>query len=406
MMKKSWFVMGLMLMFININASAKDLNAGPWKFLLKTTNADVPFIVRFKYKNKKLTGTLLNGKEKIPLNDISYVKKEISIPLQNYELSLELKQQDDKNVVGHLVRHNKNPKVETPLIGVYGISKRYDIKKEKALIDLNGKWALEMEDEKGNKSPGIANLVQKGNKLSGSILTPTGDYRYLDGHVWSDKFEAASFDGVYNYVFKGSLKQDKKTKEEKMEASLLSNTVTIVKGKKDPKAALPDAYKQTEIKELKFIFPDLKGQSVSLNHEKFKGKPVVVQIFGSWCPNCLDEMNYLIPWYNENNKRGVEIIALAFERSLSPDDARKQLLKVQKKKNVPYVILQAGSTAEDKPAEKLPGLKNFISFPTTIFLNKNHEVVKVHAGFSGPSTGEFFEQWKKEFNQQIDELLK
>ena len=73
---------------------------------------------------------------------------------------------------------------------------------------------------------------------------------------------------------------------------------------------------------------------------------------------------------------------------------------------VPYTILQVGSTAEDKPADKLPGLKNFISFPTTIFLNKKHEVVKVHAGFSGPSTGEFFEKWKIEFNQTINELLK
>lgn len=406
MMKKSYVVLALMLMFININASAKPLKAGTWKFILKTTYAEVPFIVRFKYKNNKLTGTLINGQEKIALNDINYDKNEISIPLQNFELSLELKQEDDRNVVGNLVRHNKNPKIKTPLVGVHGISQRYNIKKEKALINLNGKWSLEMEDENGIKSPGLANLVQTGNKLSGSILTPTGDHRYLDGHVWSDKFEAASFDGVYNYVFKGSLTIDKKTKEEKMEANLLSNFNTIVRGKRDPKAALPDAYKQTKIKNLKFIFPDLKGQSVSLNHEKFKGKPVVVQIFGSWCPNCLDEMNYLIPWYNENNKRGVEIIALAFERSLTPEDATRQLLKVQKKKKVPYVILQAGSTSEDKPADKLPGLKNFISFPTTIFLNKNHEVVKVHAGFNGPSTGEFYEQWKNEFNQQIDELLK
>ena len=108
----------------------------------------------------------------------------------------------------------------------------------------------------------------------------------------------------------------------------------------------------------------------------------------------------------KNSKRGVEIISLAFERSLSIQDATRQLKKVQKKMNVPYVILQAGSTPEDKPSDKLPGLHNFISFPTTIFLNKNHEVVKVHAGFNGPSTGEFFEDWKEEFNKTIDGLLK
>ena len=401
MMKKSWFTLGLMLLFINIKASAAQISAGPWRFVLKTTNAEVPFIIEFKYsKKKKLTGILHNGKESIALKGMTYEGDKLSIPLQVYEISLELTLDSEKRLSGNLVRHNKNPILETPVLGQYGIPERFLAKKEDPLIDLNGKWALDIEDEKHDKSVGIGNFIQTGSQFSGSILTPTGDYRYLDGYVSGAQFEAASFDGVYNYVFKGSLKDGKMT------AAILSSSITKLTGSINPKAELPDAYKQTEIQELKFIFPDLKGQSVSLTHPKFKNKPVVVQIFGSWCPNCIDEMNFLLPWYTINAKRGVEVIAFAFERSLSLKGATRQLLKVQKKMKVPYTILQVGSTSEDKPADKLPGLKNFISFPTTIFLNKKHEVVKVHAGFSGPSTGEFFEKWKIEFNQTINDLLK
>jgi hypothetical protein len=97
---------------------------------------------------------------------------------------------------------------------------------------------------------------------------------------------------------------------------------------------------------------------------------------------------------------------LAFERSINEIEGRKQLLKTQKKKNIPYPLLIAGYTAEDKPMDKIKGLKNFISFPTTVLLNKKHEVVNVHAGFTGPSTGEFYEKWKMEFNQMVDKLLK
>ena len=242
-------------------------------------------------------------------------------------------------------------------------------------------------------------FIQKKQNFSGSILTLTGDYRFIQGVVNGNEFEGASFDGVYNYIFKGSVKDGEMT------AEILSDLRTKISGKIDPKASLPDAYEQTKLKELKFIYPNLKGESVSLNNSKFKNKPVIVQIYGSWCPNCMDEMNYLIPWYNTNAKRGIEVVALAFERSLSVEGATRQLLKVQKKYKVPYTILQAGSTAEDKPAEKIPGITNFISFPTTIFLNKKHEVVKVHAGFSGPSTGEFFRRWKLEFNKTVRELL-
>jgi thiol-disulfide isomerase/thioredoxin len=400
MMKKSLIVLSLMLITINIIASTDKISAGPWRFVLQTNHADIPFLIDFKYKGDNLVGVLHNGKESINLNNITLTEGEISIPLQNYELSLQLTPKDKETLVGNLVRHNKNPIVKTPVIGVHGIKERFTALKNAPTIDINGKWALVMKDEKDQSSPGIGIFTQKDGRFTGSILTQTGDYRYLEGYVSENNFEAASFDGVYNYVFKGNLKDGK------MQAGLLSNSTTKITGQLDAKAELPDAYKQTEIKELKFIFPDLKGQSVTLNHPKFKNKPVIVQIYGSWCPNCIDEMNFLIPWYEKNNKRGVEIVALAFERSLSIEEATRQLLKVQKKLNVPYVILQAGSTAEDKPSDKLPGLTNFISFPTTIFLNKKHEVVKVHAGFNGPSTGEYFEKWKVEFNQTIDALVK
>jgi thiol-disulfide isomerase/thioredoxin len=313
---------------------------------------------------------------------------------------MELDVIDDRTLRGFLIRHNKNPLIKTPLTASHGIRDRFEKDASRVEIDLKGKWSLEMIDDNNIKSPAVATFSQKDKFFTGSILTSTGDYRYLEGQIRGHSFEAASFDGVYNYIFRGNVSNGQ------MKASLLSNSITHMSGKLNPKAHLPDAFAQTELSELKFILPDLKGQSVNLNHSKFLNKPVIVQIFGSWCPNCVDEMNYLIPWYHENAKRGVEIIALAFERSLSVDHARKQLLKVQKKFKVPYLILQAGSTAQDKPSDALPGLKNFISFPTTLFLNKNHQVVKVHAGFSGPSTGEFFESWKTEFNHIVDEILK
>jgi thiol-disulfide isomerase/thioredoxin len=401
MMKKYCSLLILFTIFMVSRSFAKDLNAGPWRFTLKTTYAEIPFVIDFNYQEKKLTGVLKNGEEIIPLEDISLAENTLSIPLQAYELSLELSLLDENTLSGKLVRHNKNPKVKTPVLGVHGISERFDLrKKKKSSINLTGKWSLEMVDEKNIKTAGIGSFTQTENRFKGTILSPTGDYRYIEGYVSEKSFEGASFDGVYNYLLKGTIKNGK------MEAALLSNSLTKIYGSLDSKAELPDAYKQTQINELKFIFPDLKGQNVTLNHTKFKNKPVIVQIFGSWCPNCIDEMNYLIPWYHQNAKRGVEIIALAFERSLSAEDATRQLIKTQKKLKVPYVILQAGSTSEDKPGEKLNGLTNFISFPTTIFLNKKHEVVKVHAGFNGPSTGEFYEKWKVEFNQTVNGLLK
>lgn len=385
---------------MSLSAYSESLKTGPWRFELQATYGTVPFIINITKHGKEYSGVLKNGKEKIKLTDIEVTKEEIKIPLQSYEMSLIMNLPKEGTMNGFLVRLNKNPVVKTQVIAVHGEDERFPEDKSKPKIDLNGKWAVTLLDEQDKKEEGVIVFEQKGNDLSGSILTPTGDYRYLEGFVSGNEFEAASFDGVYNYSLRG------KVINGNMEAAILANYRTLIKGKKDEKAALPDAYKQTEVPALNFEFPDLHGKKVSLKDKQFENKPVIIQFFGSWCPNCLDETNYLVPWYKENKKRGIEIVALSFERSLSPADAKKQLSKTVKKLNMNYTVLLAGSTSEDKPAEKIPGIKNFMSFPTTVFLNKKHEVVKVHAGFTGPSTGEFYEKWKTEFNQTVDELLK
>lgn len=399
MMKKTFMTAPLLTLLLSFAAYGEALRTGPWRFELNAVYGKVPFIINIKKVRNKFEGTLKNGKETIPLN-VEVKKDKIKIPLQTYEMSLEMNEPQEGAMTGFLVRHNKNPEVKTPVMAIHGIDERFPEEKSTPKIDLNGRWAVTLLDEDDKKESGILLFEQKGNNLTGSLLTPTGDYRYLEGFVSGKEFEAASFDGVYNYLIKG------KVEDEKLTASLLANYKILIEGKKDAKAKLPDAYKQTQVEALAFTFPDMKGKKVSLTDKQFKNKPVIIQFFGSWCPNCLDETNYLVPWYAKNKKRGIEIVALAFERSNSPEEAKMQLLKTQKKLKINYPILIAGSTAEDKPQEKIPGIKNFISFPTTVFLNKKHEVIKVHAGFTGPSTGEFFEKWKTDFNNTVDELLK
>lgn len=400
-MKKIGSYLALAVFFLSFHASAGDLNTGPWRFEMKTEFATIPFIMELEWKNKRLIGKIFNGKEVIQINQIIVAGPRVKIPLQIYESSLDLQIKGPNLLEGFHIRHNKTPEIKTPIIAKHGLSERFTNAKKPAEIDLNGRWQLSLTNEKGVASSGIGIFEQKDNYFTGSILTPTGDYRYMEGFISGKDFEAASFDGVFNYLFKGKI-----NKKGKIEAALLSTYKTQIAGEKNEKIELPDAYAQTQLENFSFNFPDLKGKSVALSDKKFKNKPVIVQFFGSWCPNCIDEMNYLIPWYKNNSSRGIEVVALSFERSLTPVDAKRQLTKVQKTKQVPYTLLLAGSTADEQPMDKIPGLKNFASFPTTVFLNKKHEVIKVHSGFTGPGTGEFFERWKQEFEQTVTEILK
>jgi hypothetical protein len=53
----------------------------------------------------------------------------------------------------------------------------------------------------------------------------------------------------------------------------------------------------------------------------------------------------------------------------------------------------------------LPQLVDIANFPTTIFVNKKGQIEKIHTGFSGPGTGEHYDEQKKEFYDEVKGLL-
>jgi len=175
---------------------------------------------------------------------------------------------------------------------------------------------------------------------------------------------------------------------------------------------LPNANSLTFLKEgydtLAFSFPDETGNMISLEDERFKNKITVVQIMGSWCPNCLDESKYYTEYYNANKNKDIEFIALAFEYAKTEEKAFNSIKRLKDKLNITYpiVLAQYGTSDKEKAQQKLPMLNHVLSYPTSIFIDKTGKVRKIHTGFDGPATGEKYIEFKTEFEGFIEELLK
>jgi thiol-disulfide isomerase/thioredoxin len=181
------------------------------------------------------------------------------------------------------------------------------------------------------------------------------------------------------------------------------------RGIKDDDASLEGAESQTYLKEgfdrIAFAFPDVNGDTVRLDDDKYKGKVVVLQLFGTWCPNCMDETKYLAPWYEDNKDRGVEIIGLAYERKPDFGYARARVKRMIEKLDVGYDFVIAGTNDKAAASGTLPMINKVAVFPTTIYIGRDGKVRKIHTGFSGPGTGIYYERSIEEFNETINELL-
>ena len=145
---------------------------------------------------------------------------------------------------------------------------------------------------------------------------------------------------------------------------------------------------------------------VSSGDSLFHNKVVIVQILGTWCPNCMDETRFLNEWYKSHHKQGVEVVGLAFESKDEFAYAAGRVRKMKEKMNVTYPVLIAGNKDKKKAAEALPMLEKVVAFPTTVFIGRDGKVKKIHTGFSGPGTLEYYDRFIQEFNQTVDALLK
>jgi thiol-disulfide isomerase/thioredoxin len=418
--------LGLLVGSLIVNACAgqskpSTVQPGTYRATLKTRGGILPFGLSIQKASQANTYTVqaINGNEKLPMDQATVKGDSIYIPMSLFDSELVAKIEENTSGVatsgvvtlrGVWRRQQSTKQYQSlPFEAKLGETYRFVPDNKQAATNLTGKWATQFDSKSGKVDTvnAVGVFDQKGNRVSGTFLTPTGDYRYLDGNVVGDSLFLSCFDGSHVFLFKAKYNPAGQTLTGGLWAGIAGYESWVAK--LDPKAILPDPAKLTYLKPgaktLSFSFPTPEGKNVSLSDPQFKGKVTVIQILGSWCPNCMDETNFLSPWYKRNKKRGVEVIGLAFERSADMAVSGPKIERMKSRFAIDYPVALAGTNNKAEAAKALPELNAVVAFPTTIFVDKKGQVRHIHTGFSGPGTGKYYDQYVDEFNRLIDKLL-
>ncbi|MDI3322078.1 peroxiredoxin family protein [Pinibacter soli] len=386
----------------------QTLKNGVWRGVLQRTDGnEIAFNFDVKQVQGKSVFIIHNAAERLEVKDISFAGDSCFINMPFFESQFRLKVINNGELAGLWIRGSSAKNLVVPFKAVYGKTDRYPIT-AKASHNISGRWATTFSSADGNEQA-IAELVQKGQKVTGTFLTTTGDYRFQEGVVNNDFLQMSGFDGGHAYYFSAKIKDAKHLSDGLFVSGPAYKQSWIAE--KNDTATLPQneaaMYVRSGEDKLNFSFTDLEGVKVSINDERFKNKVVVIQIMGSWCPNCMDETAFLSRFYDKNKNRGIEMVALAYEYSEDYQRSQKSLRKFQERFNVQYPILITGVRANDtlRTQKTLPQLTPIMTFPSTVFVGKDGKVKKIDTGFNGPGTGVHYDEYKKEFNRIIDELL-
>ena len=347
---------------------------------------------------------IINGDEVLKVEDIVYGKNKkngddtirIDFPVYNSYIKAVY---EDKVIEGHWYDKNRE-NYSIPFVAKQGQGHRFTTLRKAPIMDISGKWDVLFETETDTPYPAIGEFKQDGNAVTGTFLTETGDYRYLAGTIQDDKLYLSTFDGTHAYLFEAKILEDKTIIGTFQSGKHYKTNWT---GTKNDNAQLGSAYELTYLKDgfekFEFSFKDVTGNTVSSSDKQFQGKAKIIQIFGTWCPNCRDETSFLTA-FDKNKPDDIEIIGLAFEKFRDENRAAEAVKTYIDKMNVDYPMLIAGYSDKTAASDALPMLNQVISYPTLIFVDKNDKVVKIHTGFNGPATSKY-----KEFISEFDELV-
>lgn len=235
-----------------------------------------------------------------------------------------------------------------------------------------------------------------------TFLTPTGDYRYLSGFLNDRTIKLVTFDGAHLFHITADVKGDSLVNGVFKSGNHYVGAWSGIKAVEPQKK--PSSLQSPELdKEVRFEGLNAEGDTVVWDLEAIRksGKRgLVVDVLGSWCPNCSDEVQLLKTLYKNNTD--VIFVSMAFERKELAHSLRR-ISAYKEELGISWEVLYGGKASKSVAEEVMPFLGGVKSFPTTAFISTQGDII-VHSGFNGPATGPLYEEEIKFFEETIESL--
>ena len=409
MIKRTITTFYLVLNLVNVHAQ-ETIHSGQWngRFNIGKT---LPISFEFNVKNvlKLIQIEVINGEEKVPMQPLEMNGDTCVVKFLYFPTELRFKINSPDSITGRWVNHLKS-NYSVPFTAESKQQERsYFTDKKEAAINLTGKWNTSFYSHtEDQKTPAIGVFKQKKNKITGTFLTETGDYRYLAGNVYGNKMLLSAFDGSHIYQFEADYNTETKTLKGTFRSG--NHFHNHFEAKLDPTVELQKADKITFVqdsKPLEFKMVNNTKDTLIYKREKHLNKVVLIQVLGTWCSNCVDETHFFKELQEKYGEKGLEIIGVAFELGTDVEKQLEQIETYRQKFELNYPIYLGGKANKKEAAEVFNNIFNGIfSFPTAILIDKTGNIVNIHTGFNGPGTGSYYTTYVKNTKKQIKRLLK
>lgn len=382
---------------------------GIWRAWLDSPGGELPFGLKLREIDAgNYQASIRNGPERVVLTGASSSDNTLIIKIDHYDSTITATITDDgKRLDGVWKKQGAGDKTsQLPFHAVFDETQRFTKMPSRKIPDrtVAGRWAVKFDSDK-NPAVGVFRQQPDGT-VTGTFMTTTGDYRYLEGDFDGKKLRLSTFDAAHAFLFHATLASDDTLSGDFWSRDSWHEKWTA---KRDSTASLRDPFKMnrtvTHVKMSELKFRDLDGTLRTLSAPDFHNELIILEIFGSWCPNCHDAAEFLVELDKRYRDVGLTIVGLAYELTGDFKRDARQVKRFKEKHKIEYQMLIAGTSDKEAASNTLPFIDKVISYPTIVILDGEYRIKAVHTGFSGPATGQAYEDFKKKMHDLIGDAL-
>ena len=392
-----------MLILMCTFSYSQDLDPGVWRGIIAYGKAEVPFNFTVEDRANATFVTLHNGNEDIRLPEIRFEDDSLTIPMRVFDA--DIKAYFTNSEMHGYWQKNYLSDFKVPFHASSNTTYRFKSRATTQVVDVGGKWEMTFTMPNGEAYDAVGLFRQNGSQVTGTILTTLGDYRYLEGVVDKKGLFLSIFDGAHGYLFSGIIEKDGSLSGAGWFQEGYVETWTA---RRNENATLEDPFEVIEAPVentlIDLQFPTPEGKMISTTDSSFVGKILVVQVFGTWCSNSLDQTRFLTEWIAQNPSEPVQFLAVNYDAK-SMEYGMKRILQYKDELQIPYPVVYGGGLSKSIAAEPYPFIDRINAFPTLIITNKQGYVRYIHSYFTGPSAPVHYDNFRTQFNTIITELL-
>lgn len=386
---------------------SRELQPGSYRATVELPGGKlVPFGLDVAREEKGLVLYLLNGEERVRVDEVQAGAGRFTAHVPGYETTLGAEVRGGE-LHGEVVLTEAGGKPRRlPFEARLGETWRFFAEALPSNADFAGRWQVTLTDAAGGRSEAVALLGQQFERVTGTVLTPTGDERFLAGEAHDEELRLSRFDGGGIVLYEGRLDAQGRLTGRTWSAAGDERRFVATR---NPDASIEASAVATRLQDpaagFHFSFKDPDGRVVASTDPRFAGKVLLVNLAGSWCPNSHDEAALLSALYRQYRSRGLEVVSLMFERHAGFEPAAAAVRRFRIAHGLEYPTLVAGVFDRPGPAPALPQLEGVAALPTAIFIDRSGRVRRIHTGFAGPAAGLAHELLVQDFSATLAGLL-